>query len=217
LTNYATAKSIRRYTGLKVDDIPDADLEEYLNDADRDVVDDISISRWDDVMSGAINGTNVEFFVQSKPLADTDFDRVVSTVDIKVYKWGTSGSIDSKEEVTISTINAQEGRIILSSAPANTYDVLTANYRFYPSRDTISWTLVERAASLIAGYYYIMAEYILIPERYARGAIRYIHAKPYYTILDEYYRIINRINTRNYAKKETEETTLRRKMVEEMV
>ena len=216
VTHYASAKSIRRFTGINTDDVPDSVLEEYLNDADNDVMEDISIARINEPMSGVIDGVNTEFWVQSHPIADTNFDKSISSVDITIYKWGDSGSIDTKSVCNISSINPFEGRVKLTIAPSNTFDVITATYRFYPTTSTVNWNMVERAASLIAGYYYIMAEYILIPEQYARGAIRFRHAKPYYTLLDEYYRIIDRILTKNYALKETEETELNRNLMENM-
>jgi len=216
MTHYATAKSIRKYTGIKVDDIPDAELEDYLTDGDDNVLDDISIARINDKLAGKIDGINTEYWCVSHPIADVNFDKTVNTLDVKVYKWGKEGSIDLREECTVSSINPHEGRIILSSAPANTFEVISMDYRFYPTSDTINWNQVEKAASLIAGYYYIFSEYLLIPERYARGAIRYTHAKPYYTLLDEYFRTIEKITTIQYAKKVTDETVLRRKLVEEM-
>lgn len=73
------------------------------------------------------DGTTSVFYSEHAPLVDNNDDGSVTTSDVTVYVNGTS--------VAISSIDAAQGKITLSSAPANGAS-LAVTYAWSPSSDT---------------------------------------------------------------------------------
>ena len=206
---YTNPEHVRRILGLTVDDVSDSDLESFIEEAQKEVLDQIAIYMFEDTLSGKINGSNTTFKTSYAPIADSNFDLKVDVNDLEVYAWGEAGSIDTRIKWSLSTIYPDYGTIVLSSAPDSTYDVITATYYYYPNRH-IKLNRIPRATALLAGYYYILSEMLLIPEQWMHGAYRFRHARPYQVLLDEYYREINIILGREHVKEEHGEVELLR-------
>ena len=197
---WCNPQQVRKVIGLTPDDVRDEDLYQYIEDAQRDVRDQIAVYQYQEELKGKIDGENTTFSTSFSPIADADFDLDVDTSDVEVWKWGDKDSIDTKETVTVSTIYPDEGKIVLSSPPASTYDCVVCNYYYYPRK--IDTNRLPRVTALLAGYYYIMSEMLLIPEQWMHGAYRFRHARPYTLLLDEYYRELESLIGRRHVKEE---------------
>lgn len=211
--NLADPRSVRKYTGLDPEDVTDENLKFYIEQANTVVFEDVAVQVIDERLSGDINGSNTIFTTNYKHIADRDFDCVNSSIDVTVYKWGTAGSLSTRSECTISSINAEEGKIYFKTAPASTYDVITINYYYYKNRPV--WHTLRRAANLWAAYEYILAEYLLIPTSLRRGALSWRHVKPYKDLYERYLDAINRFNKHLTTKKKHSYPTMGEKYLGE--
>jgi len=182
-----TPDKVREYIGLTSSDAPDNLLEQYIARAQREFLNDVAVYVRDDTLTGNIDGVNSTFWLTYPHVADRNFDGEVDEEDIKVYKWGKAGSLDLRETVTVASFDPVYGKVVLSEAPASTYDVVTATYYYYPRE--IDENLIPEAVACLAAFYYVMREFLLIPERLSHGAYRFSHARPYMVLLDQYYRI----------------------------
>lgn len=192
MTNLASPDKVRKYLRITSDDVTDTELDFYVEEANTVVFEDVAIQITGETISGKINGTNTTFSVDHKYIADTDFDCINSKDDVTVYAWGKAGSLDTRKEWGVSSINAEEGLIYLSSAPVSTYDCLTVNYYYYKNKP--NWYLLKRAANFWAAYEFILSEYLLIPKKLRRGALSFEHTKPYEELYLRYQRAINMFN-----------------------
>jgi len=131
------AEEVRKIIGLKPDDVTDQELEFYIDMAQKEIRDQISVYIFEEDLTGDIDGKNTTFTTKHYPIADSNFDLVVNASDIEIYKWGDSSSFDTRETVSVSTLYWDRGMIVLSEAPASTYDVIRCNYYYYPIRTIV--------------------------------------------------------------------------------
>ena len=202
-TGYSDPAEVRREIGLKAGDVPDDDILPFLNRAQKEVLDQIAVYQFEEDTVGSIDGDNTTFRLKHYPVADSNFDRLVGTADVEVYKWGDKDTIETKETVTVSTLYPDQGIMVLSSAPANTYDVVVASYWYYPRH--IKLDRLHRAVALLAGYYYVRSELMLLPRRWAQGAYRFERGTPAEDIRKEYYRALEVIVGREHTKEKHDE------------
>jgi len=179
---------VLRVLGLKEEEIFKDDVEYFIEDAQREVLNRISILKEHDSLTGSINGVNTTFSYTHQYIADNDFDY---NPDMTVYLW-SNGTITGT--LAISTIDIDNKHVIVTSAP--TSGSLTATYYYYPNY--VSTIRLKRVTSLLAGYYYILSEYLLIPEQWFHGAYRFRWDKTFNKLLDEYEREINNILRREH-------------------
>lgn len=197
---WSDPESVRKIIGLSVDDASDQELEFYIDMAQKEIRDHISVYVFEDDLTGVIDGVNTTFSTRYYPIADSNFDLVVDHSDIEVYKWGDSNCIDTRETVSVSTLYWDKGLIILSDPPANTYDVVRCSYYYYPRKFDLS--RLRRITALLAGYYYIRSELLLVPKTWAHGAYRFAKGEAVRDLLDDYYRELENIIGRDHVKKE---------------
>jgi len=182
-----TPERIRELIGLSPEEVSDEQLIPYIKKAQERFLNDIALYVRDDTLKGNINGKNTKFTLSYTNVADRTFDNKVTVADIDVYTWTDADNPETRSEVPLSSINPIYGIVTLTTAPSKDVEKLTANYYYYPRE--IDTKLVSHAVSALAGFYYVMAEYLLIPERLSHGAYRFTHARPYMFLLEEYYRI----------------------------
>ena len=195
---YCYPDDVRRYCGFRVDDVDDADLEFYIERATEDVIQDITIPRFGDTLSGLCDGSNRDFYTPYVPIADVNGDCTVTASDVTVVAWGVAGSIDTRVTFDVASIDDYYGRIRLSSAPASTFVQVTANYSIYLA--PIDWSEITIATAYLAGAYYVFKEFLLIPERFAPGGpIRFTHSNPYLKLEREYYKHLLRAKNKDIA------------------
>jgi len=208
---YCQVSDVRRYCGFTVDDVSDSDLEFYIKQATKEVIADISVAKKQEVMVGDIDGDNTKFYTQYSPIADVTGDSLVTASDVTIVAWGTLGSLDTRVTFSVSTINDYNGRVVLSSAPSDTFDAVTADYSYYLRE--INWDMVEIATAYLAGAMYVRKELLLIPDRFAPGGpIRFTYReKPYVELMKLYYHYLDRARRRYVAKRRMEEMKLVRR------
>jgi hypothetical protein len=183
----ATPSDVRDITGLSPEEADDDKIQGYIDKAYRRFLNDVGIYAIDDVLTGDIDGTNTTFSVNYVPIADRDFDGVAGSLDVEVCQWLTENDLSTKSTLTVSNVNSKYGVITLSSAPSSDADELTASYYYYPRH--IPESLIIDAVSALAGYLYVLQEFLLIPERLGHGAYRWTHVKPYMPLWNEYQQI----------------------------
>jgi len=209
---WTNAEEVRKIIGLKVDDVTDQELEFYIDMAQKEIRDQISVYVFEEDLSGNVDGSNTTFTTKYSPIADSNFDLKVNASDIEIYKWGDSSSFDTRETVSVSTLYWDRGMIILSEAPASTYDVVRCNYYYYPR--IFDLNRLKKITALLAGYYYIRSELLLVPKTWAHGAYRFAKGEPLEQLLNDYYRELESIIGRDHIKREHDTITILRDEVD---
>jgi len=215
MARYSTADDMRRIIGLSTissdpDYVVDADLNYFIDKACTLMIEDFSIQKIDESMSGNINGSNTSFSVSYTPVADINFDGTINSLDVNVYGWTDTSDPSTKTSLAVTTLYPQEGKVVLTSAPASTYEDITCTYRHYLS-ETIRLALLPLANAYLAGWLYITSEYLLTPDQYAVGALRYNYKlSPITKALNKYYEVMNLIKTKHWTKKQHNDIKLLR-------
>ncbi len=212
MSRWADAEAMRRYNGLPFEATDpnyeaDSVLEYYLDNSQYAVRPDVMSYIRDDQISGSINGSNTEFYITNYPIADGNFDGSLNSNDVTVYGWGDINNFLTKTSLGVVSINAVEGRITMSSAPASTYDALTCDY--YYSMYEINTTLLEQASAYLAGYTYFVARYMEVPMNVRIGAQAYKMESPAQKAWNAYTVVMSRIRTELIASHRRKGTRLR--------
>jgi len=211
--HYADYNSVRKYIGVDDDDVTDNDLKFYIEGADSIVFQSVALQVIEGELSGKIDGVSTTFNTEYYYIADTDYDCLVDSDEVTVYAWGTYRSLDTRKTWGVSSINATEGKVYLSSAPPASYDALTIDYYHYKHKP--NYHMLRRAANFYAAYDFIFAEYLLIPVSQRHGAISWRHAKPYQDLWDRYQEAINLFNQTPYSKKKQDDIKMGEKYLSE--
>jgi len=207
---YCEPYHVRKYCGFTEDEIDDDDLKFFIEQATQDVIQDITIPRRDEVLTGLCDGSNKYFYTKNTPIADVTGDSSVTPSDVTVICWGTLGSLDTRVTFDVSSIDDYYGRITLSSIPSSTFQVATASYSFY--LDIIDWSEVTIATAYLAGAYYVFQKFLLIPERFSVGGpIRFTHSNPYLKLEREYQKHLLRAKNSDMIVGTHKDITLTRK------
>lgn len=215
MARYGSADGLRRMIGLSTvstdpDYKTDADLEYFLDRACTLMIEDFTIQRMKESMSGSADGSNTTFSVSYTPIADIDFNSSVGADDVGVYTWTDVDDPSTESSVTVTTVYPHEGKIVLSSAPASSVTDVQCTYRYYMS-DTIRFALLPLANEYLAGWLFITSEYLLTPDQYAVGALRYnFKLSPITKALDKYTTVMNLIKTKHWSKKQHDDIKLLR-------
>jgi len=208
---YCTEDDVRRVLGLDIDDVSDETLKKYIEDAQKDVLNDMSKHIIDDELVGNINGSNTTFELTHKFMADSNYDGSINSLDVTVYRWGTSGSLDTRVESTVSTIYPEYGTLVLTAAPASTFSEVTATYYYYPSYVDIS--MISKPCAIQAAYQYFGREVLFWPENWMHGAYRFrLNPERMMKWLEnEYQKSLTRIMGKRWGKTEHSPPTLIRR------
>lgn len=206
MSRYCTEDDVRKILNLNPDRADDEEVRYWIDEAQLDLVRDISIEVLDEKANGNIDGSNTTFSIDKYPMADTDYDSTINGNDFNVYLWGDSEEPASKVEASVSTVYPMYGSIVLSTAPASTYDQVTVDYRYYTN--TINFTLAKYATRALAGSKFVLAKYLLIPKKLAHGSVRYTFGKPSEDLYKEYLRILNLMLTKPFLTQKYEAVKL---------
>jgi len=212
-TIYCSTLDIRKLLGFTVDEVDDSKLEYYATLATNMIIEDLTIPIIDEELDGSINGINTTFSTEHYPIADVTGDKKVLSDDITVYTWTDKDDPSTKTSVSISTIHPREGKIVLSSAPTTSIEKVTCDYH-YTLQEEINWKLVKLACVYLTGFLYAIREYGFIPESYNIGALRFKHVQQWKNYLNTYYHIMGLIKKKIVSKKDTEEMTVVREVME---
>lgn len=206
MSSYCSTTDVRMILGLStISTDPDYEdgttLQYYIDKAGPLLLQDISVLEVDEVLSGNIDGSNTTFETTSYPIADSNYDNTINASDVELYSWTDSDDPSTKSSLTVSTVYANEGKIVVSSAPASTEDQVTATYRFY-LQDSISFSALPIAQAYLAGWLFLSSEYLLLPDQEAVGVHRWQFRKmPDTRVLENYYKVLQLIKTKTWSKK----------------
>jgi len=190
---YTTPQEIRDLLGVTIEDAPDDILEEFIDKAQHVVIKYWQVQIKDETMTGSINGSNNTFSVSNKFIADTDFDKKITTNDFTIYLWTDEDDPGSRVEATVSTFYPEHGKFVLSSAPSTDVEKITIDYSYYTK--AIDWDLVNLATAYYAGMLWVAREQYLVPETFAIGGIRVRSVQPWERLREEFFRIVNQITS----------------------
>jgi len=176
---YNTYSEVIRVCGLDPD-ISDTTLTRFINEADKMIIDRITVKVIDEKLTGTINGSNKEYWTKYKNLADINANMLIQgyesgkvskdDADYHVYTWTDEEDEDTKVEVEVDNTkcNPYTGRIYLKTAPSNV-EVVTIDYSYYPNK--VDMDILKNCAALYAGYLYLRSEYSLFPVKLKLGPL----------------------------------------------
>ena len=163
---YNDPDNVRRIGNLTATQAPNTLLEDFIDKADRSLINGITVQVRNEEMVHDINrlnkqvidGSNKVFYTQNYPLADANatftivnsITKWIWTDDLKVYVWGTKFDESTRSEVTVTDINDKTGRIELETAP---------------SSDSVAWVTCEYS------YYYNEMDFEIVKEVSGLGAL----------------------------------------------
>ena len=156
---YCTTEDVRKILGLDIDDAPNDKLEWYVERAHKEIIKYVQIPIVNEEMSGNIDGKNSTFSADNGFIADTNWDKTISTLDFTIYGWTDADDEFTKVALPCSTFDAVTGKFILSSAPGTTYKKITIDYSYYTRK--IDWNIMEEATMWLAAKKWINREILL--------------------------------------------------------
>jgi len=192
MTAYTDAEEIRKILGITIDDAKDDVLDDFIQKAQKVLLHYIQIQVIDEEMDGSINGSNTTFTCTNKFIADTNYDKAITTSDFTINGWTDEDDPTSKVTLTVSTFDAVNGFFKLATAPdCSTYDTVTITYSYYTCK--IDWDMVELATTYYAAMLWAAKELYLVPEDLVIGNIRIRNKRdmPYEKLRMEFLRIVN--------------------------
>ena len=120
---YATTTTVRAVTNITSSELSDSEVSALITIASRQFNSDVNVYHYkeeikyiDETKDNEINGSNKTFYTKEFPFGDSDDDFDVDTSDITVYSRATDGT---ETALTVSSITANEGKFVLSSAPSS--------------------------------------------------------------------------------------------------
>lgn len=184
-TVFTTPQDIRDLLGLTNDDAPDAILEEFILKAQHVLLHYIQIRVLDEQISLDVSGTT--FKVNNAFLADTNFDKLINTLDITVYGWVNAESIESRTTLSPSNVWPEQG-IVKLGADASSYEKITVSYSYYTC--AIDWNLVAMATAYYAGMLWVAREEFLVPDDLTIGNVKVRQKQPWNILRNEFRMIV---------------------------
>lgn len=133
--------------------IADEMVVEYttINVTDEEMYPDTTFPLWYNGKEdwGKVDGTNKVFFTKNNYLADRDASGTVDTSDVTV---NTLDDTTWSEGVTVSAVDDRLGKITLSTAPAETVDIIQTSYRYWAGGEIPSTRYLEYASNSAIAY-----------------------------------------------------------------
>jgi len=183
---YNEPENIRKIGNLTASQAPNNLLEDFINKADRSLINSITVQVRNEEMvndinrteSQVIDGNNKVFYTQHFPLADTNSSytlinneiKWVWTDDIKVYTWGTKYDESTKSEVTIININDKTGMVELETAPSSdSIAWITCDYYHYYNE--MDFEIIKEVAAIGALLRWARREYFWHPDSIRIGPL----------------------------------------------
>ena len=150
-STYATLARLRSIAHFTEAEISDSDVNLFIPDADRGILRMATIEVYDEELDGDIDGSNMIFTTEHKPIADIDFDKDIDKDDVVVYlKDYDAEQNPVSAEAEVSDVNSRDGIVTLTTAPTTTNSEIGVfiDYRYYK-------TAVDYDVLTLAANYYL--------------------------------------------------------------
>ena len=147
-------------SGLTTDEISSDDMTTACGYSDDLLKNEIFVRHYEEDLNGNIDGTRTQFQTKKKPIADREANGSnlydVDADDLEVYgiNHNDDTGFDESTELTVSSVNARDGIITLSSAPSTDYDKIVGD--FVCVNPQIKIDDVKLASSYLASHLAIM-------------------------------------------------------------
>jgi len=203
---YCAYTDVNNLTNIATADVANATVTEIIKYATYKLNKDIStlivreeIEDIDSTRENDIDGSNTTYYVKNwkgKFIADMNDDGDVTTADIIVYKVDSEGT---ETLATVSTIDPENGKFVLSAAPASGTDLYVTyrwSYANCQSSDTTNYdNRVKMACVLLTAAYCYMKLNWGKAVNVSFGSTRFIrHMDSVDKYYREYQKIIDGIN-----------------------
>jgi len=200
---YCSTTEVRNLTNIEVADLLDEQIQETILLATAELNSAINCRVYrepvlyiDQTRQNYIQGTQTEFYVRNfrgKFIADYDNDGFVDTDDLIVY---VVDSVGNESIATVASIDADNGKFTLSTAPAAGRYLYVTYAWSYVSEANPSKTLRLACALLSAAYCYAKINFGRAPQ-VAFGNLKiYRHMDAFDKYFKMYQNIVNRINAK---------------------
>jgi len=196
-----TVTKVRLLTNLTTDDISDDDVTSIISEAIKELNGFINVSiirervdYLDSTRENKRDGSNTTYYIKNwkgKYLADANDDGNINKDDVTVYLVDSSGT---ETEATVSSVNAELGQFVLSSAPSST-DTMYIDYDWcYANSDTDPQ--VELACALLtAAYCYAKINIGMAPQVAFGNTKIYRHMDSFDKYYGRFLKVVTRINS----------------------
>jgi len=107
----------------------------------------------DNIKTNDIDGSNKTFYTKHWPIGDMNNDFMVDEDDVKVYKVRVVNGEEVETEMTVSSVDAENGKIVLEDAPESdsvlyvTYVYTPRHYPVWPTHE-----LIRKAAAYLTAF-----------------------------------------------------------------
>lgn len=201
-TGYCTVEDVRNMTNLTINDVSDSQLAcliEYcgqqLNSQINQYFEEEAISYISPEKTNKIDGSNTSYYSLNFPIGDTTGDSAVTTADIKVYSHASDGT---KTELTVSSIVANTGKFVLSTAPSSAIVGLTMTYHKSSLSVSDPHPLIRNACALLTASWAYTKINVGKAPRWRMGSTQiYRDMDSFNTYYTRYIRLLDQINNRD--------------------
>lgn len=210
VTYYCSPTDIRTISGLSTTDISDDNLNSIMalvavpqlnHDINIKVVRE-KIEYIDNTRQNKVDGSNATYYVrhwEKYYIGDLDDDGDVDTSDVTVYLVDSDGT---ETTATVSTIAADSGRFVLSSAPAANKEVYVT-YCYCPISQSTPSPLLKPALALLTSAWAFTKIDVKKLQSYSIGKLRIAKQSQGFSVFyDKYRDIVNQIKSSPFKKSE---------------
>lgn len=193
---YTTPSAVREVSNISSDRLDNTELQSLCDRASKRVNRRLSIDQSERVMRistwrrNKINGTNKTFFTKEYPLGDKSGDFSIGTADVKVYSIGTTTG--TRTLYTVSNINGETGKVVLSTAPPS-YHSVYMEYQSVPLQ--ITHDLVQEATTYLTAGLAMLRLHGRSIKEYTLGSMKIKKENVGGEFFQEYEKIMNDIRS----------------------
>jgi len=203
-----TVSDVRDFISLPADTISDERINSLIKRAQVKIARDLYIhieeervSYIDEEKSNDIDGENQTLYTRYYPIVDANQDGVVDENDVHVYKFDKDGV---RTEVTISSITASLGKIVLSEVTDSDYSYRITYCSMYQNITSSDLNLL--CTFLTAGFCYLRVNPEVIKHFDTLDVIRMPNPSKEY--MDQYKELLESVKSRMMKRVEDSETTI---------
>ena len=199
---YCTVDDVRHICNLTTNDITDTQICNLIEYTTRELNADINVHHEEErldyinsVKDNELNANNTTFYTEDYPIGDNNDDGAVDTTDITVWEYSSDG--ESRSQVTVSSIVPNEGKLVLSNAPASDV-ILKVTYKSCQRSASDPHALIPVAAALLTTAWAYTKINVGKAPRWQMGSTKiWRDMKSFDTYYNKYLKIVAKINDRS--------------------